>query len=116
MRLHSVTKTIRLLSRWVKDRITGRSIISRDPDRKLTFKNLKIFRPSLLIGYRDEFRILEEIAKFFSAILSFFMIGAKNRLWTIRGTEVALAMYRVARKQEPGVEKFKPHRMIQLAA
>jgi uncharacterized protein YbjT (DUF2867 family) len=80
------------------------------------FKNLKIFQPSLLLGYRDEFRLWEEVAKFISAFLSFFMIGSKARLWTIRGTEVATAMYRVARRREPGVEVFKPRRMIKIAS
>ena len=61
---------------------------------KLDLKSLKIFQPSLLIGYRDEFRLGEEIGKFFSSVFSFFAIGSKNRLWSIRGEEVAMAMYK----------------------
>ncbi|MEQ9230563.1 MAG: NAD-dependent epimerase/dehydratase family protein [Cyclobacteriaceae bacterium] len=83
---------------------------------KIGLKSLKIFQPSLLLGYRDDFRLLEEIAKFFSALFSFFMIGSKTRLWSIRGIEVATAMYKVARRQEPGLEKFQARKMIQLAA
>ena len=82
---------------------------------KLDMKALKIFQPSLLLGYRDEFRLLEEIYKFFSAVLTFFMIGSKTMLWSIRGEEVATAMFQVARRREPGLERFKPRRMIQLA-
>jgi len=82
---------------------------------KLDLKALKIFQPSLLLGYRDEFRFLEEVYKFLSAILSFFMVGTKRKLGSIRGTEVAAAMFHVARRREPGLEKFKPRRMIQLA-
>ena len=82
---------------------------------KMDMKALKIFQPSLLLGYRDEFRLLEEIYKFFSAVLTFFMIGSKTMLWSIRGEEVATAMFQVARRREPGVERFKPRRMIQLA-
>lgn len=82
---------------------------------KLDMKALKIFQPSLLLGYRDEFRLLEEVYKFFSAVLSFFMIGSKTMLWSIRGEEVATAMFQVARRREPGLERFKPRRMIQLA-
>lgn len=82
----------------------------------LGLKSLKIFQPSLLLGYRDDFRLLEEIAKFFSALLSFFMIGSKTRLWSIRGTEVASAMYKVARRSDPGLEKFQARKMIQMAA
>ena len=82
---------------------------------KMDMKALKIFQPSLLLGYRDEFRLLEEIYKFFSAVLTFFMIGSKTMLWSIRGEEVATAMFQVARRREPGLERFKPRRMIQLA-
>lgn len=83
---------------------------------KMDFKCLKIFQPSLLLGYRDEFRFWEEVMKFLSAILSFFMIGAKTRLWSIRGSEVAIAMFKVAREGKEGKDKFSPRRMIQLAA
>lgn len=83
---------------------------------KMDLKALKIFQPSLLLGYRDEFRWKEEIMKFFSSVLSFFMVGSKKTLWSIRGSEVAEAMFHVARRREPGVEKFKPRKMIQLAS
>lgn len=82
---------------------------------KMEIKSLKIFQPSLLLGYRDDFRFWEEVMKFFSAVLSFFMIGSKTRLWSIRGAEVATAMYRIARRNEEGTEKFTPRKMIQLA-
>jgi uncharacterized protein YbjT (DUF2867 family) len=82
---------------------------------KLDMKALKIFQPSLLLGYRDEFRLMEEIYKFFSSVLAFFMIGSKTMLWSIRGDEVAAAMFQVARRREPGLERFKPRKMIQLA-
>ena len=84
---------------------------------KLEMKSLKIFQPSLLLGYRDDFRFWEEVAKFLTAVLSFFMIGTKKaRLWSIRGTEVAMAMFRIAVRRDPGLEKFSPRQMIQLAA
>ena len=86
-----------------------------DELKGLGLKSLKIFQPSLLLGYRDEFRLGEEVMKFLSAVLSFFMIGAKTRLWSIRGTEVAMAMYKIARRQEEGLEVFSPRKMIQLA-
>jgi len=82
---------------------------------ELKLDALKIFQPSLLLGYRDEFRFKEEVAKFFSAILSFFMIGTRTRLWTIRGTEVASAMYAIAIRRDPGLEKYHVRKMVQLA-
>ena len=82
---------------------------------KMDFKSLKIFQPSLLLGYRDDFRFWEEVMKFLSALLSFFMIGSKTRLWSIRGIEVASSMYKVARRADPGTETFTPRKMIQMA-
>ena len=81
----------------------------------LNLDSLKIFQPSLLLGYRDDFRFKEEVAKFFSAVLSFFMVGAKTQLWTIRGSEVAAAMYKIAIKRDPGIKKYGVRKMIQMA-
>jgi uncharacterized protein YbjT (DUF2867 family) len=82
---------------------------------KLDMKSLKIFQPSLLIGYRDDFRLGEEIGKFISSLLSFFAIGSKNRLWSIRGDEVAMAMFKEAQEERAGVTRYKPDRMIKIA-
>ncbi len=81
---------------------------------KLDMRALKIFQPSLLLGYRDEFRLLEEIGKFFSALFSFFMVGPKKRLWSIRGDEVAEAMLLIAKKDKPGLKRYKPNKMLKL--
>ncbi len=82
---------------------------------ELNMESLKIFRPSLLLGYRDEFRFKEEVAKFFSAVLSFFMVGTRTQLWTIRGTEVASAMYSIALRRDTGLKKYGVRKMIQMA-
>ncbi|MBV6646783.1 MAG: NAD(P)H-binding protein [Cyclobacteriaceae bacterium] len=76
--------------------------------------SLHIFQPSLLIGARDEWRWGEEVAKFFSVVLSFFMVGWHKSLWSIRGSDVAQAMFMVARKGQSGIEKYKPHKMLKL--
>ena len=81
---------------------------------ELKLGSLKIFKPSLLLGNREDFRWKEEGAKFFSTVLSFFMVKAKTRLWTIRGTEVAAAMYATAIKQELGTEKFGTQKMVKM--
>lgn len=71
--------------------------------RQLNFPTLMIFRPSILIGNREEFRFGEEFAKAFSAILSFFMVGLKRRLWAIKAEDVAQSMYLIAKDQRKGV-------------
>ena len=80
----------------------------------LDMKALKIFQPSLLLGKRDEFRFLEEIGKFLSSILSFFVVGSKKRLWSIKDEEVADSMYQVAKKNEPGLKRYKPNDMLRM--
>lgn len=80
----------------------------------MNMNSLSIFQPSLLLGYRDEFRLLEEIAKFFSAVLSFFVVGRKKRLWSIRGDEVAEAMYMVSKKNDVGARRYSPNDMLKM--
>ncbi|MEP1093575.1 MAG: NAD-dependent epimerase/dehydratase family protein [Cyclobacteriaceae bacterium] len=80
----------------------------------LEIKSLSIFQPSLLLGSRDEFRLLEAIGKFFSALLSFFVVGSKKRLWAIKGEEVAEAMYMVSKKNESGLKYYKPNDMLKM--
>lgn len=82
---------------------------------KLNMRALKIFQPSLLLGKRDEVRLLEGFAKAVSAILSFFVIGSKKRIWSIHAHEVAEAMYRVAKLNEEGVQRHKPDQMLEIA-
>ncbi|MEQ9301500.1 MAG: NAD(P)H-binding protein [Cyclobacteriaceae bacterium] len=85
-----------------------------DKLKNLGLKSLHIFQPSLLIGAREDFRILEEIAKFLTVILSFFIIGL-NKFWSIRGEDVAKGMFYVAKKGEEGLFVHKPHEIRDLA-
>ncbi len=82
----------------------------------LNLKSLLIFQPSLLLGNRDEFRFFEEVAKRISAIFSFFIIGTQLRLWAIKATDVAKAMFVIAKRKEvEGVRTYKPMQMIRAA-
>ncbi len=89
---------------------------TEDALKALNLNKLLIFQPSLLLGYRNEFRFFEEAAKLISAILSFFIIGARYRLWAIKGSDVARAMFIVAKRNMPKqLHVFKPLRMIKIA-
>ncbi|MEP1035127.1 NAD-dependent epimerase/dehydratase family protein [Ekhidna sp.] len=81
----------------------------------LNLKALKIFQPSLLLGKRKESRFIEEVAKIFSAIASFFTIASKKRVGAIRDVEVAKAMIEVAKKEEEGFCRYKPGQMVDIA-
>jgi hypothetical protein len=85
-----------------------------DELKKLNLRGLKIFQPSLLLGEREEFRFLEEVAKVVSRILTFFVIGSKKRVGAIRASEVARAMIKVAHEDKEGYERFTPGKMIDI--
>lgn len=79
--------------------------------KSMNLETLHIYQPSLLLGYRPSFRLWEEMAKLASSVLSFFIIGSRLRLWTIRGREVAEAMFYVSKSDEKGVHVHKPLEM-----
>lgn len=70
-----------------------------------------VFRPSMLMGKRKEFRLAEEIAKIFASPLS-FLFPAKYR--PIRGVDVARAMIAAAKHEEPGFRVYHFAEMMAL--
>jgi uncharacterized protein YbjT (DUF2867 family) len=87
-----------------------------DAIKELDLSTLHIFQPSLLLGYRKHYRLWEEMAKMASSILSFFIIGSRLRFWAIQGTDVAEAMFVVAKSGETGVHVHKPLEMKRIAS
>jgi uncharacterized protein YbjT (DUF2867 family) len=76
-------------SRIFYNQVKGR--VERDL-QKLPLRELHIFRPSLLLGKRAEFRLGERIASLFT----FAMVGPLAKYKPIRAATVARAMMRVA--------------------
>ncbi|MEQ8530893.1 MAG: NAD-dependent epimerase/dehydratase family protein [Imperialibacter sp.] len=83
-----------------------------DALKKLSLPSLYIYQPSLLLGERNERRPFEEIAKFFSNLFSFFMIGSSRKLFAIEASRVAKGMVVTAKKGLPGLHVF-PSRQIE---
>lgn len=67
---------------------------------KLGYQCVSIFRPSLLLGDRKEFRLGEEIAKFFSRFINFAL---PDRYKPVHARAVAGAIIRVAKENKPGI-------------
>lgn len=63
----------------------------------LKFSTIHIFRPSLLLGNRAEFRLGEKIAMFLFRILGFILIGRWRKYRAIRASVVAEAMVIMAK-------------------
>jgi uncharacterized protein YbjT (DUF2867 family) len=68
----------------------------------LQFPSLHIFRPSLLLGERNETRTGEAIAQKIMPLFNFLMIGGLKKYKAIAGNKVARAMLKVARENIPG--------------
>jgi uncharacterized protein YbjT (DUF2867 family) len=60
------------------------------------FHGLHIFRPSLLLGERDEHRLGERMASVFMKALDFAMVGKMAQYRAIPGAKVAKAMVNIA--------------------
>lgn len=76
------------------------------------FEELSIFRPSLLLGEREEFRLGEMLAKPVAPLLSLFLFGSLNRYKPIDARDVARAM--VALEPEPGSRVLHHDEMLEL--
>ncbi|MBM7661360.1 uncharacterized protein YbjT (DUF2867 family) [Bacillus mesophilus] len=57
---------------------------------------IHIFRPSLLLGNRDEFRLGEKFASSLTPLLNIFLTGGRKKYRPIQAKDVASAMYHAA--------------------
>lgn len=70
--------------------------------KNIEFPTLHIFRPSLLLGERKEFRLGEKIGVFLSPVLALLMIGPLRKYKPIHARDVAMAMYQTSKMSESG--------------
>ncbi len=73
----------------------------------LKFSAIHIFRPSLLLGNRDEFRLGEKIAMFLFRIFGFILIGRWRKYRAIRASVVAEAMVTMAKLDLQGKRTYE---------
>lgn len=74
--------------------------------KKMNFKFLGIFRPSLLLGNREEERPGEKAAEFFSGLFSFAFIGFLAKYRPIQAATVAKAMLQAASENSTKLVKI----------
>ncbi len=82
--------------------------------KSLNLRSLKVFRPSLLLGDRDEFRPLEWLGEIISKIGSFFMFGSKKKFLAIEAEDVAKSMVRVALENENKTQAYSASEMVDI--
>ena len=69
--------------------------------------SISIFRPSLLLGDRKEFRLGEKIMTYGMKFLSLFLIGGLKKYKAIKSSTVAEAMHRTAQQNNTGVNIYE---------
>jgi uncharacterized protein YbjT (DUF2867 family) len=80
----------------------------------LHFAAYHIFRPSLLLGERNETRIGEAIAQKIMPLFSFLMVGGLKKYKPIEGKKVARAMLQTARQQLTGKHVYGSDQLQEL--
>ena len=71
--------------------------------KKIDFHYINIFRPSLLLGRREENRFLEKIGQNMSSFINLFLIGSLRKYKSIKSINVA---YCLANYQQSGGIKY----------
>ena len=75
--------------------------------RKLSYRGIQIFRPSLLLGDRSEFRLGERIAMLGAPMLPLLLVGRLRRYRPIQAATVARAMISIAHDAPRGPNVFE---------
>jgi uncharacterized protein YbjT (DUF2867 family) len=82
--------------------------------KKINIPSINIFRPSLLLGKRNEFRLMEKFSQFFMAFFGIFLLGGLKRYKSIRDSVVAKAMIKSAKMEKPGINIFESDQIQKL--
>jgi len=82
--------------------------------RELRLPELHLFRPSLLLGDRGEFRFGEKLGAALMRATAFAMAGPLRPYKAIHARTVASAMLRAARSSVPGTHVYASNRIAEL--
>jgi uncharacterized protein YbjT (DUF2867 family) len=75
--------------------------------RKLPYRAIQIFRPSLLLGERSEFRLGERLATVLAPLMVLVLFGPLRRYRPIQAADVARAMVNIAHEAPRGPNVFE---------
>ncbi len=81
---------------------------------ELELNSLNIFRPSLLLGNRNEFRFGEKVSGFLAKYLSFLFFGSFKKYKAIEAKTVALRMIKNAQLNTKGLTIFSSDKISNL--
>lgn len=87
---------------------------AEDVITSIGFKNTAIFRPSILLGKRDEYRAGENAAKALMRFSSGLFVGRYKKYRAIEASEVAKAMVLVGTGNGKGVHIYEYQKMMKV--
>lgn len=85
-----------------------------DSISKLEFESVHFFRPSILLGTREEIRAGEKIAKGTMQLFSFLLAGPLKKYKAIQSADVAKALVAASKQEKKGVCLYEYKEMIEL--
>ncbi len=83
--------------------------------QRLAIKSLHIFRPSLLLGKRQEFRLAEKAAEWLLCRLPFLFIGKLRKYKPIEAKKVAFAMFCAATSCQKGTYIYESDQVANIS-
>jgi uncharacterized protein YbjT (DUF2867 family) len=89
---------------------------AEDAVGKVGIESVSIFRPSLILGHRNESRSKERLAKSVAAALSFAIIGSLTKYRPVEAAVVARAMLAVTAAPMSGITVYEFDRISALAS
>jgi hypothetical protein len=81
----------------------------------LQYESIHLFRPSLLLGNREEFRAGEKVAQVSMKFLSPLFLGALKKYKPIQSMAVAKAMIAASKQQATGVHVYDYDKIMVLS-
>jgi uncharacterized protein YbjT (DUF2867 family) len=83
--------------------------------KKTSINSIGIFRPSLLLGSRAEFRFGESLGKGFMKLVNPLLFGSWKKYRAIEGVDVAKAMKSAAKENKAGISIYQSDEVQQMA-
>jgi uncharacterized protein YbjT (DUF2867 family) len=84
--------------------------------QKFPIKSISIFRPSMLLGNRKEFRLGERIGQFVMKLIAPLLAGKWRKYKAIEAREVAAAMIEASTQSKEGLAVYEHDEMKRLIA
>lgn len=82
--------------------------------KKIPFEYIGIFRPSMLLGKRNEVRRFETILQGSLKLISGFLFGSLQKYHSINAHDVAKAMVAESKKEKSGIQFYEYKEMMKI--